>query len=362
MGAILWGTPPPKIVLDHADTLRSRDGSRELIGHVKVSRAGTVINAERALYAPDVGRITLTGAVRMKDPDRRVAAQQVAYDERSGDFQAEGEVDMTFRDSIRVRCRSAHYREAIKTAELFDDVVIDILRDSSRITGSYGLFRTADSSGVVEGGTVYRLPDREGVPPDTLVITSEKLRFNRRDQSAFFTGDVRLTKGELLAVADTLFHFPDSNLTRLAGAPLIWHGSDELAGRTVEMVYEGRDLKRIEVEGEAVALSPARDRDPRRNRLAGRRLTLQMTDDSSRVVHAMGNAEGWYFVWDEKKGYQGVNIAAADTIRLVIVGKRTTDIKLQGKTSGAFYPPGSEPPEVEQDSPPKRDGIGWGEL
>jgi len=365
--ALLYAEPAPqKIILNHADTLRSRGDSRELIGNVKVTRGETVIHSQNALYEPQLGRIVLTGRVRMTDPARTVTADVVRYNERTGDFQAEGNVDLTAGDSLRIRCRSVLFTDRTKTAELNDDVVIDILRDNSRITGGYGTFNTNDSSGVIEEHPVYRLPDKQGKDslqaPDTLMIVSRKLEFSRRDESALFTGDVKMTKGEVIAVADSLFHLPDSGKSKLAGAPMIWRGREELSGHTIEIAYTGSDLSQIIVIGKAVALTPAHEEDPRRNRLTGDKLTLDTPDDTTRIVTSIGNAVGWYHVWSQKEGYQGVNVAAANRIQLNIEHDKTTAIALEGKTSGAFYPPGNEPPEVSETATKKMDGIGWGEL
>jgi len=356
------GVQAEKIVLDHADTLRSRGNVRELVGHVKVTRAGTTIRAEKALYMPDLGRITLTGAVHLTDPERTMRAERIDYDERTGNFDAQGSIDMSARDSVRIRCKSAHFTDFNRTAELFDDVIIDIFRDTSRITGDYGQFRTNDSSGWVEGNAKYVRPERGKSDSDTLLITSERLSFSRKDNSATFTGDVKLTRGDILAVSDSMFYMPDSNRTRLKGAPLIWRGSDELTGDFIDLQYDDRELKVIEVLGNGVALSPAYEGDKRRNRLSGKKLTLEVLNDSSRVVLATGDAEGWYFVFDNKNGYQGVNIAGAEMIQLDILGKKTTNILLEGQTSGAFFPPGQEPPNINEVEGKKMDGIGWGEL
>lgn len=356
--------PPQKINLEHADTLRSRGESRELIGSVRVSRGATVIESDRALYEPEQARIILMGNVRLTDPDRTLRAGRVRFLERTGDFEANDVQEMTAGDSVRIRCRNARYFDRTKTAELEDDVVIDLLSDGSRITGGFGRFRTSDSSGFIEERPIYRLPDKpdsSDVPPDTLVIVSDRLEFSRRDRSARFSGEVKLTKGEIIAAADTLFHQPDSGSSRLSGAPVIWRGREELAGDLILLEYAGRDLKKIIARGRATALTPSNEQDSRLNKLSGERLTLETTSDSSRVVTAEGDAEGWYFVWDAKEGYQGVNVAAADRIRLEVIGERTDKISLEGKTSGAFYPPGSEPSEIAP-PPRKMDGIGWGEL
>jgi lipopolysaccharide export system protein LptA len=367
--AVMWmiiGAPSEKIILNHADTLRSRGSSRELIGHVKVTRLGTTITSQTAVYSPDAGRIVLTGSVKLVDSLRSMTAERIEYDERSGDYIAGGGVVIVARDSVEINCRSLRYRDETGIAELFDDLVFHIFEDSSSITGHYGSFKSADSSGFVEGGVVYMLPDAEVDSStgkrDTTIITSERLNFSRSQNYAIFSGDVKMTRGELLAVSDSLYHYPNQSMTRLAGAPLIWRDDDELSGKVIQVFYEGRKLKRILAQGDGMALSKAHEDDKRKNRLAGETLELSILELDKRTVSATGDALGWYFVFDPKKGYQGVNIAAANIIRLNLEGNKTTDIMLEGKTSGTFYPPGMEPPEVTGDDIPKRDGIGWGEL
>lgn len=364
---VLLGTSsaPQKVTLHHADTLHTTTRGRELIGHVKVSRGLTVINSERALQSALTGEITLTGGVHLADPDHIVDADVVTYSERTGDFVATGSVELQIADSLLVNCDRAHYTDKSQTAELFDEVRIEVTRDHSVVTGGYGKFIATDSSGVIEDSVMYRLPDLVDslhLNPDTLVVTSNQLSFSRRDHSALFTGEVHLSRGDVLAVADSLYHWPDSSKTRLEGSPIIWRGSDELSGRQIQMLYNGRTLRSIVVEGDAMALSRVSTSDDRRNRLEGSTLTVTTPNDSTREVVSEGKAVGWYFVLDASKVYQGVNVIAADRIQLLIVNDKTNAINSEGKTSGAFYPPGAEPPEVNTAVPKVRDGIGWGEL
>jgi len=335
-----------RIELLHADTLRSREHTRQLIGHVKVRRGATLITADHALYDTRSGQVTLMGNVKLKEPDRDVKARRMVYNEFSGNFDASQDVDMYYGDSLRIRSRTASYDEAAGTVDLYGDVIIDNLSDNARITGKHGRWNQLDDNGVIDQQPVYRLPDEKGDPPDTLVIVSRYLFFDRAAGTALFTGAVEMTQGDMRAEADSLNHIPDSSLTILSGNPIIWREDDELTGRRIRLHYEDRILKKVIVEGEASVLSGTKPDDPRRNYLVGKKLTMTTIDDSTRIIFVEGDAQGEYHVWDESDVYQGVNLSAADTIELTVVSEKATSIVLEGRSNGAFYPPEQIPEGV----------------
>ncbi len=332
-----------RIELEHADTLRSRGNVRELIGHVQIRRGLTFITSKRALYDAKAGRVVLTGNVLLDEPGRKVRAERMTYNELTGDFEASKDVDMLHADSLRIRCDKAHYVELIGTVDLFDDIIIDNLSDGARITGRHGLWNQIEDSGIIDQEPVYRLPDETGDPPDTLVITSRRLSFNRSSRVAVFTGDVDLMQAEIHAMADSLRHLPDSSLTILSGDPVIWRGDDELTGRRIELYYEGRTLSRIFVQDDAVALSKPEENDSLRNYLNGITLSMTTVNDSTRIIIVKGDAKGEYHVWDSDTVYQGVNLSAADVIELTLISDKVTSIVLSGRANGAFYPPDDVP-------------------
>ncbi len=335
-----------KIVLEYADTLRSKGSIRELIGNVKVNRGDEHIIADRAIYDAEAKIISLYGRVNLSEPSRRVSAEQMRYDENTGNFDARGSVDVWIGDSLRIRCNTAHYVDEISKLKLDGNLFIEMFNDSSQITGRWGQFDLKDSSGVIEGSPVYSLLIKDGDKRDTLVIKSDRLEFSQRDRSALFIGNVELTRLDILALADTLYHQPDSNRTQLTGAPILWRGDDELSGKQIYIVYKGQNIKTLIVSGDAVVLSPSKENDKRKNKLAGRKISFEVIDDSTRYIKVEGDAVGRYFVWDDKNVYQGVNLATADVIEIMILGKRTKMIEINGKANGAFYPPGFEPAEV----------------
>ena len=348
VGCMLWafaeGTPLDRIILHHADTLRSKNNVRMLIGNVSIQHGDTEINAEKGYYDLKAGVIDLIGKVKLKEPRRIISANRISFYESTGNFEAEGKVDFLRPDSIRIRCSLIRYEKETETVELFDNLVIDILSDGSTVTGQYGTWKREQDFAVIEGDVVYSLPDTAAHPPDTLVIKSQKLELDRMRNAALFSTDVDLVKARLLAVADTLFYQPDSNLTILQGAPVIWRDDDQLSGDKIDLHFSDRELNLIEVRGNAVVLSKSAPESDLENRLAGRDMTITLENDSTRIVFVEGDAEGEYHVWNEDGQYQGVNISAADSIELTIVNNITTDIRLEGSVTGAFYPPEDAPP------------------
>lgn len=332
-------TSTDRIILEHADTLRSSGYLKTLIGNVRIRRGETVITADNALHDSKSGYLDLKGNVKLSEPERTVNAEQISYFEKTGNFEAVDKVDFMQVDSIRIRSRFARYIDTENALELYDDIIIDFMSDGSQVTGQRGSWLEDEEIAIIEGNPVYRLPDPDSDPPDTLVIISRRLAIDQRNNSALFTGNVELTARDVLTISDTLFYQPDSNLTVLSGAPFVWRGTDELSGRKIDLHFENRELRSIFVTGEALALSQSMPGSEFYNKLAGESMTIILNSDDTRSVKVVGDAEGHYHIWDEDDKYKGMNVSAADKIELFIVGDKTTEILLDGDSAGTFYPP-----------------------
>lgn len=333
-----------KIILEYADTLRSRGSVRELMGNVQVRSGEARLTADRALYDSQSGIVWLQGKVRYKEMNRKVNAHSIRFFEETGNFDAQGDVEIFIGDSLEVRCEIVHYTDSTRMLDMSRELQIIFLRDSSVIYGQWGYFNINDSSGTIGGNPVYRLPKKGKREP--LTIYSQLLSFSQPDNWAKFIGEVKLTRGDLFSVSDTLFYQPDSQRIFLSGAPLVWYKRDRMSGQIISLHYEGEDLKWVNVESEAVVLSPSLEDSLKIHRLAGSHLHFSVIDDSTRLIETWEDAEGQYFIWDGDGVYQGVNICRSDTITITIVNGEAKSIVIAGKATGEFYPPGFEPPGV----------------
>lgn len=364
VGQISFSKPPAvkrraaiKVILEHADTLRTNNGARYLLGHVRIRRADRLVVADKAIWDETTGFINISGRVKLTEPGQSMTARRISHYEDLADYEASGDVDFLREDSIRIRCQFARYAEDEETLYLRDEVIIDNLSDGTRLTGEDARWFKLTETAIIEGQPVYRLPNKKTkktgadslTGPDTLVIKSEVITFHKNENTALFTGEVDMSMDDLLAVADSLFHDPDSNRTELYGAPVIWRGKDQLSGREVKLRFLDQVLNKIFINGDAVILSEAHDHDLRRNRLAGKDMIINVINDSTRHLNVKGDAQGEYHVWDEQDEYQGVNISAANTIEITIQKNTVTEINLIGSTAGAFYPPDQAPPLREEE-------------
>jgi len=328
-----------KIILDHADVMRSNGNVKNLIGHVRIRHGIKVITADRARYDSQTGIIELNGKVELFEPDQRMIANKITYFENTGNYEAVGNTDFTRPDSIRIRCNIAKYYEIDDMLDMNINVIIDNLSDGATITGNRGKWYNQRETAVITGKPVYTLPFSNNDDEDTLVINSREITLYNARNSALFSGDVTLQLGELIAVSDSLMHQPDSSLTILSGAPVIWRETDKLSGEIVYLYFEDKELNRIVVQGEGVILSEAHLDQDIYNRLSGDNLDISIINDSTRFVQANGDARGEYHIWDEKDVYQGENVSTANTIDILLQGNKARSIDLLGSTSGTFYPP-----------------------
>lgn len=338
-----------KIILEHADTLRSRDECRFLIGNVQVRRGLTLINSDNAKHDPKNGQITLTGNVVLNEPGRVMKSAYVRFNEFDGSFEARDNVDLVESDSVRIRCNIAQYDDVNQIIDLYGKVIIDNYSDGARITGKHCRWFETTNSGIIDQDPVYKLPDDKG-KPDTLTIKSKILQFNRINNSALFTGNVDLIQNKLHALADTLNHKPDSSMTVLSGNPIIIQEKDELSGKRVELYYEGQKLIRMFVDGDALVISVPEEDSTLFNYMIGKEMNMTVINDSTRLIMMKGDAQGAVHVWDGEGLYHGVNQSAADVIELTLVSDKTESIMLKGRSNGVFYPPKDIPDDIGEDN------------
>ncbi|MBC8466027.1 hypothetical protein H8D57_03280, partial [bacterium] len=216
------GTENEKIILDHADTLRTKGFVRHMLGNVQLHKENQTLNADRVLYDVNYGMVNLSGHVVITEPDQVLTSRRITYYEQSGDYESAGNVEFLKADSVKINCNFANFSSMDSLLRLFGDVRIENLRNGAIIKGDNGIWNDQEKKAFITGNPAYLLPDDDSTSTDTLVIKSLTIEYFHRDNSALFIGDVDLQKGDLLAISDSLFHQPDSGQTSLTGAPVIW--------------------------------------------------------------------------------------------------------------------------------------------
>ena len=164
-----------KLILDHADTVRSEGSIRYLIGNVKVHRKDMVILADNAYFNGVTGIIDLNDDVKLMEPGQVLTTLRIVYNDFSGDYDALGEVHFVKQDSIEMECRTAKFTAVDSLLQLVDDVVINDLNNNTTVTGKRARWFESEKKALITGNPVYRLPDEKNSSADTLIIKSQFL-------------------------------------------------------------------------------------------------------------------------------------------------------------------------------------------
>ena len=107
----------------------------------------------------------------------------------------------------------------------------------------------------------------------------------------------------------------------------------------MEMDFAGNKLRKIRVNGEAVAISVEDSTAGKMNRLTGQGITAFVVDDKLSELWAYDNARSKYYLKDNGLS-QGINTASADTIRIYFREGELDRIAVKGGSQGIYYPTG----------------------
>jgi lipopolysaccharide export system protein LptA len=327
------------IVLQRASTLQSfeENGIRrqELVGNVWMTRDSLDVTCHKATYYPDSGLVLFHGNVEFRDPNRTLLADDVTYDENTGEIIATNGVKV-IEDTIQVTSRRARYDEGLKQGHLFDDVKIKEMTRNLLLKGQYGFIDHERKYGRVTGDPV--LTERDSTLKEIAEVKGDTVEYFGDERRVQVSGNVVATREGLVAMGKRLDYFAKDRNAVLIGEPEALKEQDEMRGDTMRLFFEGEKLSRVEVIGHAVATSPADSgfTEPR-NRMEGKRMTMWITDSKLTSALIEGTATATYFVREKGKP-QGLNTTSGDRLRVYFDKSKISRIRVEGGTEGVYTP------------------------
>lgn len=141
---------------------------------------------------------------------------------------------------------------------------------------------------------------------DTLTITSQQVYANQdsTNQTINFLKDVRITRGDLRAIADTSIFDNVSQVIKLYGKPVIWYGEYQITGDSIFMLLKNNKLNEIQSYNNAFA-SSIEDSNFKeyKNQLSGINIFIKIEEDKIQGIRCLGQAKSLYFIPSNKKKY-----------------------------------------------------------
>ena len=357
--------PPLNIAADNVTGSRGPEGDIVLLnGHVRITRARTVITAEHGRYLRTQGLLDLDGHVKMVDTTTTATCDQATYSENEDVLRVNGNVVVTDRDGI-LRAPSGTYDRKTGRVTLVGGVEGEDKDQKMRSdTATYD----RDSMIVHARGHVHGSDE-----PHKIELDAQAMDFDRRTREAVATGNpvlrsrdehgriatlkgitLRMNTDKRVAEAvdsvtverDTLrgrgdYALFDDRSGRgwLLGHPRVWDDQTAVTGDTLEFWSEERVLKKVVVRGAAVmdyrGMRPTTAGEA--SRLSGNEIRVFFKNENLDSLVAIGSARNDYQAQAKPGKTAEHNEAAGDTITVFFKERKIDRARVQGAASGEYH-------------------------
>lgn len=359
--------PQQPIVLEQADSLLGSGEAdaavREFEGRVRFRQGNVTVTCDRAVHYIGANRADLIGRVRIVQGTMIIEAPFVTYD--GGSLLATAPRGVTIKDGARtVRAHAGVYSTKTHVADFAGDVrVVDdsvrIVADTVRyerdtkISVARSNVTVADRKGAswVQGDTVVHDPASNIMvargnarawqvsDTDTTFIASDTLETVRgADERHLARGGARIVRGGVAARSDTMDYHPSSGQITLIHDPVVWSDSTMLVADTVIIDAPERKLRSIKGLGKALLVSRTDTvRQDRFDQLSGKRIVMDVEQDTLRRLTAIGETRSIYYRVEEEEP-KGLAQFSSDTTKVILVKGTPEDIHWLGGIHGEHHP------------------------
>ncbi len=359
------------IVLERTDSLVAKviDGedARDFIGHVRILQDNVHISCDRALQFIRRGRLVLTGNVVVTDDSVTLRAPEAVYmrDERTAEATGSIALDdgkslltarygkyfvdqriAIFRDRVRARdsvsvmtADSLTYFRNDRRSIADGHVTVINAADRVTITGGHLDHRAEpDYSRMTVNPVLVQLDSTEGAR-DTLVVRANVMEAYRDSvRRMVATDSVEIVRADLAAVCGRAVFYTAADSILLRKSPIIWYRDTQVTGDSVNVYLKERQLHRVDVTGEAFAVSRSDSVSKDRfDQLNGEMLRMLFADKVLHRIEVEVHATSVYHLTEDSLA-NGLNKTSGDTIIMMFEEGKVRNIKVIGGVEGRYVP------------------------
>ncbi len=277
----------------------------ELLGNVVVDNGYRIIKAKKIIYFPDDDLTECTGSVR-----------------------ASSKTDSLFTHRLI-------YNLSKKETSAYDSVYLWNKNNNVFITGKNGFFDETANYFRVKDNSYFLQVD--SATNDSFQVLAQKIEyFGDTLNYAYAVDSVTIWQGKLKAVCDTSWYYSDSEVAWLRGKPITWFENNELKGTEIKVTFDSSKVERLNVFGEAQAITMNDSVKNEYNLLKGKTIEFFIKESQPELVISRLNASSKYFLSQEAD--QGSNYSTSDSIYVFFKSGELDSIEIIGGAEGIYYP------------------------
>ena len=231
---------------------------------------------------------------------------------------------------------SLFYDRTLKMGRAFRNIKLIDTAQKSIIFGDFAEYHQEKSEALITQKAIYA----RVVEKDTLFVAADTLYHRDIDSVDNFLNayhHVKIFKKDLQAVCDSAVLNTKDSLMQLYREPLLWADRSQAKAKHMKIYVGKSTVKGFKLEGNSFLIQQA-DSLNKYNQLLGNSIEGFIQDDTVRKIIVQGNAEIYYYPFNEKKKAIGLNKTTSSEISLWFVKGEIERASFKPKTEGGIDP------------------------
>lgn len=326
------------------------NGVVHLVGNVRMVRETSTLTADAAVYYEQDQRAIAAGRVKLVDELDGVVLTggRMVFTQDPHRAVATGVPLMTWRqDESRINIeglRLEYYFTETNTllkAVATEDVVVVDEGEGVTIYCDEAEYYKASQSARFSGAP--RMVKRQENDEGEIVVTGIGMTYAFEDRTADVFDSVRVVKGTLEGICDTLRFDSEGQQIELVGNPVIRSVHSEIAGDEIVLEMEDGTVARARVTGNTMgSYAVEKTEGTDRSTIEGRSMIVDFEGETVRTITAQGNAVSTYNPSTLDSGPAGHNVVRAKEIVIELDGGEPVTVNADGGVDGTYLTPEDE--------------------
>ena len=299
---------------------------------IKTKEGGT-INTKSGTYNLETGEALFYERTGYSDSTRSLVGDKIAYDEKSGILQVEGNGKLV--DSVN------------NVTVIGNQILLDKNKNSFLATRKpvMILYRDNDST-YVAADTLFSGLRKYDTAKNATVLSNDtvnkKVAINmaaKNDSIRYFLAfhHVKIFNDSLQSVCDSLYYSTEDSVFRMFKEPVFWNDKTQVSGDTIYLFTKNQQAERLYVFNNGMVVNQSNEK--LFNQMAGRTLNGYFKEGNIDYIRVKGSpAESIYYPQDVDSAYVGMNRSSGDVIDIYFINKELNKVKFINDVNGTLYP------------------------
>jgi lipopolysaccharide export system protein LptA len=305
----------------------------EFGGNARIVDGKTIMNAERFAFDDSTGQSQAEGNVVIIDTVEKttIVAGRVLRNNKQETMLATQKPLMIIRqdnDSIFITA------DTLFSARLSDLYVVnDSNPPGSVATDSLTIPQPAKDTLLKK---IFAKDTLKGVQRIDLGQTDSTGKKDSTNRCIEAYRNVRIFSDSLQAVCDSMFYSLKDSTFRLFYDPVVWNKENQITGDTIYLYTKNKKAERLKVINNSMLINQL---EPEiYNQIKSNRMDGFFINGDIDSVTARGEAQCIYFIQDDDSAYTGINESQSDLMDIYFKEKELSRVVFRSQVSGTIWP------------------------